>query len=123
MSPLLEKKVQQTSVPHREYETKIVRERVFKGGITKGEKVIYTLALMAVVCVTYLIVSNYATIYSLNHEMQQVESQINNQENVNSGLALQVKELSDPEGILDIAQNELGMKLNDESVKVIHNND
>ncbi|MCR6111225.1 cell division protein FtsL [Bacillus sp. A301a_S52] len=123
MSPLVEKKVQQTYVPHREKETKKVRERVFKGGITKGEKVIYAMALIAVVCITYLIVSNYATMYSLNHDMQQVESQISSQENVNSGLTLQVKELSDPERILDIAQNELGMKLNDESVKVIHSND
>ncbi|MCR6095938.1 cell division protein FtsL [Salipaludibacillus agaradhaerens] len=123
MSPLVEKKVQQNYVPHREKETKKVRERVFKGGITKGEKVIYAMALIAVVWVTYAIVSNYATMYSLNHEMQQVESQLNNQENVNSGLTLQVKELSDPERILDIAQNELGMKLNDESVKVIHSNE
>ncbi|PYZ93247.1 cell division protein FtsL [Salipaludibacillus keqinensis] len=123
MSPLVEKRMHHSFEPERQRETKSIQERVFKGGITKGEKLIYSMAMMALVFVLYLILSNYATMYSLNHEMQQTETEITQQESINGGLSLQVKELSDPERILHIAQNDLGMELNDNSVKVIHGND
>lgn len=122
MSPLVEKRMQETSVPQHERQTKSVKERVFKGGITKGEKLIYSITVIAGIFVLYLILSNYATMYSYNHQIQQTETKISQQENVNSGLTLQAKELSDPERILHIAQNDLGMELNDKSVKVIHGN-
>jgi cell division protein FtsL len=123
MSPLVEKRIQQNNVPQHERETKSVKERMFKGGVTKGEKVIYSMAVIAVVFVFYLILSNYATMYSLNHEIQLTEKEISEQQEINGGLTLQVKELSDPDRILDIAQNDLGMELNDKSVKVIHGNE
>jgi len=121
MSPLVEKRMQET-LPQHERQTKSVKERVFKGGITKGEKLIYVLTTIAVIFVLYLILSNYATMYSYNHQIQQTETIITQQEDVNNGLMLQAKELSDPERILHIAQNDLGMELNDKSVKVIHGN-
>ncbi|WP_280769087.1 cell division protein FtsL [Salipaludibacillus daqingensis] len=123
MSPLVEKRLQESSLPQHDRQTRTVKERVFKGGITKGEKLIYSMALIAVIFVLYLILSNYATMYSLNHQIQQTETEITQQQEVNGGLTLQVKELSDPDRILDIAQNDLGMELNDKSVKVIHGND
>ncbi|SER63980.1 cell division protein FtsL [Salipaludibacillus aurantiacus] len=123
MSPLVQKRAQETYAPQHDRQTKKVKELVFKGGITKGEKGIYFMALIAVVFAAYLILSNYAEMYSLNHEMQQTETQITQQQSINDGLSLQVKELSDPERILYIAQNDLGMKLNDQSVKVIHGNE
>ncbi|WP_416151048.1 cell division protein FtsL [Salipaludibacillus sp. HK11] len=123
MSPLVEKRIQQNTVPQPERETKSVKERVFKGGVTKGEKMIYSMAIIAMVFVFYLILSNYATMYTLNHEIQQTETNISEQQEINGGLTLQVKELSDPDRILDIAQNDLGMELNDKSVKVIHGNE
>ena len=123
MSPLVEKRMQHTQAPHRERVTKPVKERVFKGGITKGEKLIYLFTAGLVVFVLYLILSNYATMYGMNHQIQETETSITQQTSVNDGLTLQVKELSDPERILGIAQNDLGMELNDKSVKVIHGND
>lgn len=123
MSPLVEKRMQHTQAPHRERVTKPVKERVFKGGITKGEKLIYLFTAGLVVFVLYLILSNYATMYGMNYQIQETETSITQQTSVNDGLTLQVKELSDPERILGIAQNDLGMELNDKSVKVIHGND
>jgi cell division protein FtsL len=122
MSPLVEKRMNEASLPQHEHQAKPLKERVFIGGITKGEKLIYTLSAVAVIFVLYLILSNYGTMYSYNHQNQQTELKITAQSEVNSGLTLQAKELSDPERILHIAQNELGMELNDKSVKVIHGN-
>ncbi|WP_236634703.1 cell division protein FtsL [Alteribacter lacisalsi] len=112
---LHERHIQQS--PRRE--TKTVRQRVFKGGITKGEKILYPLALLAVLFAAYMVISNYASIYIANHEIQQTETVIASQASVNEGLSLQVKGLSEPDRILSIAQNELGMTLSDQNVKVI----
>ncbi|MGJ9381311.1 MULTISPECIES: cell division protein FtsL [Salipaludibacillus] len=123
MSPLVEKRMHESTAPQRRTVTKPVKERIFKGGVTKGEKLIYMITAGVIVFTLYLILSNYATIYSANHHIEQNQTSISELESVNDGLSLQVKELSDPERILDIAQNDLGMKLNDQSVKVIHGND
>ncbi|TMW73119.1 cell division protein FtsL [Alteribacter natronophilus] len=104
--------------PHTETQT--VRQRVFKGGLTKGEKILYPLALLAVVFAAYIVVSNYASIYIANHEIQQTEMAIADQSTVNEGLSLQVKGLSDPDRILSIA-GEMGMTLNDQNVNLIQN--
>lgn len=118
MSPLLDQR-QHAAEPKR-HSVQHVKTRVYKGGISRGEKMIYSLALPFIIACAFMIISNYATIYSLNHEMQQTETTISQQENINEGLSLQVKELSDPERILSIAQTELGMSLNEEQVQVLH---
>lgn len=88
--------------------------------ITRGEKLIYSLAAPVILAFSFIIVSNYATLYSLNHEMQTTETAITEQESMNDALALQVTELSDPDRILTIAQSELGMTMNDGQVHVVH---
>ncbi|MBM7095872.1 cell division protein FtsL [Bacillus sp. H-16] len=107
--------------PERQLKQK--KQRVFKGGITRGEKIIYPLAFLAVVFAAYVMLSNYATIYIANHEIQKTERSITEQSSVNEGLSLQVKDLSEPDRILHIAQAELGMELNDQNVRVIQNQD
>lgn len=123
MSPLVEKRMHDYNTLDRKTVTKPIKERVFKGGVTKGEKLIYFITAGVILFMFYLILSNYATIYGTNHQIQETQTSITQQESVNDGLTLQVKELSDPERILHIAQNDLGMKLDDQSVKVIHGND
>ncbi|SDN24898.1 cell division protein FtsL [Alkalicoccus daliensis] len=118
MSPLLDQR-QHAAEPKR-HQTQHVKTRVYKGGITRGEKLIYSLIVPLVIAFGFMIISNYAAIYSLNHELQQTEATIAQQENVNDALSLQVKELSDPERILSIAQTDLGMSLNEEQVQVLH---
>ncbi|RNA69693.1 cell division protein FtsL [Alteribacter keqinensis] len=107
--------------PERQLKQK--KQRVFKGGITRGEKIIYPLTFLAVVFAAYVMLSNYATIYIANHEIQKTERSITEQSSVNEGLSLQVKDLSEPDRILHIAQAELGMELNDQNVRVIQNQD
>ncbi|MBB5172180.1 cell division protein FtsL [Texcoconibacillus texcoconensis] len=117
----LAKKLQQQGNPQIEEQTKTYRERVFKGGFTKGEKVLYPLMVIIVIAALYAMLSNYATIYMMNTNIHQIEQTVEQQQSVNEGLQLQVKDLSDPDRILHIAQNELNMELNDYNVQVVQN--
>ncbi|UTR10976.1 cell division protein FtsL [Evansella sp. LMS18] len=121
MSPLVQKQAPYTSVqPQRERRT--VTKRVYKGRVTKGEKLIYIVASAAFVFVLCLILSNYASIYMTNHQIQQTEVEISQQTGVNEALSLQVMELSDPERILSEAKD-MGMVLNEENVRFTHQNE
>ncbi|SDY76274.1 cell division protein FtsL [Evansella caseinilytica] len=120
MSPLVQRQAETHTYPVKEKQSK--KQRVFKGGITKGEKLIYCIALVALLFILYNVVSNYASIYVLNHQIQQQEQKIEDQRNVNESLSLQVTELSDPERILSEAKA-MGMVLDDKNVKFTHSND
>ena len=64
------------------------------------------------------IISNQASIYQVNKEIQDTKVTIQEQEKVNSDLTIQVNELSQYERIRDKAQ-ELGLTLNENNVKVV----
>lgn len=106
--------------PFRKTETQRVTERVYKGGITKGEKILYTLGAITVSVLCVMVISNYALLYMNNHQIQQKEQQIIQHQGTVDGLSLQVKELSDPDRILHIARQDLGMSLQDGQVRIIH---
>lgn len=117
MSSLARKQFQQSVAPVRRQETqRVLEHRQVKKGISKGEKIIYSLFLATIVFGLYLIISNFASIYLTNYEIQQNEQFIEEQINVNEGLELQVKELSDPVRILQEAEK-MGMVLNEENVR------
>ncbi|MCK0470655.1 cell division protein FtsL [Halalkalibacter sp. APA_J-10(15)] len=88
--------------------------------VTLGEKLIISIVAITVFVILSVIVHNFATLYSVNKEVQQLETVIAQQQEVNEGLHLQVLELSEPDRILSIAK-ELGMVLDDNKVKVVQN--
>ncbi|PRO65320.1 cell division protein FtsL [Alkalicoccus urumqiensis] len=116
MSPVEKHTVLQ---PQRQY-TKKVRRQIHRGGITKGERLLYFMMVPVIAIAAVLIISNYSQIYSANAEIQTTEAAVTAQADQNEALTLQVKELSDPERILSIAKNELGMTLDNSQVKVLH---
>lgn len=89
--------------------------------ITLGEKMIVAMIVAATFVVLSMMVHNYASIYSTNKEIYQLEATIGQQIQKNEGLSLQVVELSAPDRILDLAYEELGMNLEDDKVKVVQN--
>ncbi|WP_209125469.1 cell division protein FtsL [Alkalihalobacillus sp. BA299] len=95
------------------------KQRAFP--ITKGEKGLALLAVVAFSVVITMIIANYASAYSLNRDIHNLQRDIQQQSQVNDGLQLQVVELSAPDRILQIATEELGMSLDDNKVKVIQN--
>ncbi|BAB06293.1 cell division protein FtsL [Halalkalibacterium halodurans] len=96
------------------------RPRRQRGKITKGEKMLLGMLTVAFLLFIGFSVHNYATMYSVNREIHELEQTVAAQEQINDGLSLQVVELSSPERILKIAKS-LGMKLEDENVKVVQN--
>lgn len=92
---------------------------VEKGRITKGEIVLLTFLALIFFAVSLFVVNNYATIHSLNREVHALQSEIENKQRINDDLKLQVTELSEPDRIMKIAKEKLGLTLNENNVKVI----
>lgn len=92
-----------------------------KGRITKGEVFLLTFLALVFFAVSILVINNYATIHSLNREVHTLESEIENKQRINNDLKLQATELSEPDRIMKIAKEKLGLTLNENNVKVIGN--
>lgn len=115
MSNLAKQLEQQQEIKRKK---RIIRK---KATITKGEKFLAGLFVSAVAACGIVILTNYAKLYSVNKDIYVLENSIAEQLEVNDGLQLQVIELSAPDRILHIAQEELGMTLDDNKVKIIKN--
>lgn len=94
---------------------------VEKGKISKGEVFLLIALALIFFAVSILVVNNYATIHSLNREVHSLQSEIDNKQRMNDDLKLQVTELSEPDRIMKIAKEKLGLSLNENNVKVIGN--
>nr|WP_295971538.1 cell division protein FtsL [uncultured Bacillus sp.] len=64
------------------------------------------------------IISNQASIYALNKDIEVTKKDIQEQQRINSDLNIQVSELSQYDRIKEKAR-ELGLELNDQNVKVV----
>ncbi|MEB1809986.1 MAG: cell division protein FtsL [Bacillaceae bacterium] len=104
---------------HQPKQTKAPKPKKFS--FTRGEKGIALLAVVALSVAVTFILANYASVYSMNRDIHNLQRDIQQQSQVNEGLQLQVIELSAPDRILHIATEKLGMSLDDNKVKVIQN--
>jgi len=86
--------------------------------ITPGEKILLAAFAIMFCFLAVKIVSNEASIYQVNRELQVAEGVIDKQEKANTDLKIQVSELSAYDRILDKAK-ELGLNLKDKNVKVV----
>lgn len=100
-------------------QTQPSQKKLFQRRITKGEKVLWTAALIGLLAAAIYMVSTYATIYSLDQNIAQMQFEAQSQTKVNGELQQKVSELSRPERIYNIAKNKLGMTFKKDSVKVI----
>lgn len=95
------------------------QKKLFQRTITRGEKVLWTLAVIGLFVAAIYLVSTYASIYSLNQNIAQLQMQTQKQTKINNQLGQQVSKLSRPERIYNIAKNKLGMTFKENSVQVI----
>ncbi|WP_158217548.1 cell division protein FtsL [Lottiidibacillus patelloidae] len=105
-----------------EVEKKVNRspiEKPKKFRITLGEKILVIACSIVLATLAITIVSKSAVIYLENRELQTLEQQVENQLKINRDLNFQVTELSSPERIRKIAEEELGMKLDSKKVKFV----
>ncbi|WP_409292115.1 cell division protein FtsL [Peribacillus sp. SCS-37] len=114
MSTVAKKVLEQQSVPGKKVQS-VIRH---KTGITFGEKILLVVFALLVAGAGIKIIANQSAVYSVNKEIQQVEGSIDNQKKVNGDLKVQVSELSTYERVKKKAA-ELGLKLNQNNVKVV----
>jgi cell division protein FtsL len=113
-------KVQQRNAERAREQVQQKQVVIRRGKITAGEKVLWTAAIILFLIGSILVVTNYATIYTVNKDIQVTNQTMNNESKVVSDLKTQVTELSEPARIWKIAQEQLGMTLNNKNVKVIN---
>ncbi|MFE8695284.1 cell division protein FtsL [Cytobacillus sp. FJAT-53684] len=116
----LARKLQQEQ--HHEQQKQMVKApkkvKVKSPWLSPGEKVL-GIIFTGIVCFGAVqIISNQASIYGINAEIQDTKRTIQEQQKVIGDLEMQVGELSTYERIWEKAQK-LGLKLNENNVKVV----
>jgi len=86
--------------------------------LTKGDKVMLFLIAVFAFIANVITVYTSATLSSSNIEVEKLKRQIEEQENINSGLSMQVDELASLSNIQNIAK-ENGLSYNNDNIIVI----
>jgi cell division protein FtsL len=90
-----------------------------KFGITRGEKLMYVLGLLAFLATFSLKVFGGATMSELEINIANIDSKIDNQKNKNESLSMQVSELTSYEKISSIL-SEMGLAYNNENIIIVN---
>ena len=89
-----------------------------KKRLTHGEKLLYTLGILAFICSFGVQVFAGATTSNMKMEIEQLSQKIDNQQNKNDSLAMQVNELTSYENIDSVLQD-MGLAYNNENIIVL----
>ncbi|SNZ09351.1 cell division protein FtsL [Terribacillus aidingensis] len=98
--------------PKRQVKVKVQK----KTWITPGEKVLYAFFGFIILAAAAYFVTFAASTYNVNSDLEALESKIDRQQVANKDLTYEVKELSKPERIIDIARD-AGLKVQSTKVK------
>ena len=86
--------------------------------ILKGEKMIYTLILFAVISFPIATVFTKAKLSETNIALEQIKNKVSTQEGINESLSMQVDELASLDKIESVA-TEKGLSYNNNNIKNI----
>ena len=87
--------------------------------ILKGEKMIYTLILLAVISFPIATVFTKAKLSETNIALEQIKNKVSTQEGINESLSMQVDELASLDKIESVA-TEKGLSYNNNNIKNIN---
>ena len=96
-----------------------MKKRNKKVKILKGEKMIYTLILFAVISFPIATVFTKAKLSETNIALEQIKNKVNTQEGINESLSMQVDELASLDKIESVA-TEKGWSYNNNNIKNIN---
>ncbi|WP_066192857.1 MULTISPECIES: cell division protein FtsL [Gracilibacillus] len=118
MSSQHAKDLRYDSVSQPVRQPKIVRKKVKvqKRWVTRGEKIMYAACAAIFLSMSAYIVSYSSTLDQLNREVETLNTQVEQQNVVNTNLSYEVKELSQPERIIENAKAN-GLKIQNTKVK------
>ncbi|WP_188205719.1 cell division protein FtsL [Alkalibacillus aidingensis] len=92
---------------------------VQKPWFTKGEKVLYTLGIVIMAITAIVVVSFSSSVDSMNRDVQNLNNEVQELQSQNTSLQAEVQELSNPNRILSIAQ-ENGLDIRHADVKQVY---
>ncbi|MDQ0339215.1 cell division protein FtsL [Caldalkalibacillus uzonensis] len=87
--------------------------------LASREKMLSVFAVLIVIATLSLLMARGAMLSEMNYELQALERELEKLEETNAKLEVEVIQLSSPERILAIAQNELGMSMQERTVKIL----
>ncbi len=90
-------------------------------GMPAGEKLFYLSVVIFVVFLASIVISGYAQIAEYNYKEQKLEKSISSINEENETLQRKIAELSTTDRIIDIAENKLGMTLDESRIVVLPN--
>lgn len=93
-----------------------------KAIISSKEKLFYLVSVIILAVLAGLVISGYAIISENNYKVQELKKNIIKINQENEMLELEIAELSSPDRILNIAQKDLGMTLNEDRIIVLSGN-
>ncbi len=96
-----------------------MKKRNKKVKILKGEKMIYTLILFAVISFPIATVFTKAKLSETNIALEQIKNKVSTQEGINESLSMQVDELASLDKIESVA-TEKGLSYNNNNIKNIN---
>ncbi|MDV2582543.1 cell division protein FtsL [Alkalibacillus haloalkaliphilus] len=114
--------VQQPVQPQRrqDQQPQPQQQPVKKPWFTKGEKVLYTFGIALVAVLAVIVVSFSSSVDTLNRDVQQLQTQVQDVQAQNNSLHAEVQELSNPNRILTIAE-ENGLNIRNAEVRQANN--
>ncbi|WP_027963099.1 cell division protein FtsL [Halalkalibacillus halophilus] len=107
-------------IPRRQEEPTIQPTPKKSTWFTKGEKVLYTAGVSIMAIVATFVVSYSSSVDSLNRDMQNLNAEVQEVQSKNVTLQAEVQELSNPNRILTIAE-ENGLNIRHAQVKQANN--
>lgn len=87
--------------------------------ITKGEKLLWTLAGVAVFLLAALMITNQTKLYLTSQDIQTLQDKLGNQSKLTQQLKADADSLSSPDRIVNFAEQQLGLKLDINNIKVL----
>ena len=89
-----------------------------KKGLTRGEKLLYTLAILSLIGTFGVKVFIGATTSNMKMELEELTVKLDKQQNKNDSLAMQVNELTSYENLNTVLQD-MGLAYNDENIIIL----
>ena len=84
----------------------------------KGEKLLYLILLVVLAAIPLLKVYSQAKLSESNIAVEQLNTKIERQENINESVSMKINELVSLDKIQNVA-NEIGLSYNNDNIKVI----
>lgn len=95
-----------------------MERKIRRTKITKGEKLLYSLSVLAISITFVLKIFCGATLGNLSIDTEKIKTKINNQQKTNESLTMQVNELTSFDYVKEVVK-EMGLAYNNDNIVIV----